>query len=79
MMELVHGGEVSEELAKAREELRRKRREMMRPLAAAAAEERLKKAQEQKKHEPNPVETPKKRKVKLLPAWEEGGYAKKPF
>jgi len=78
MMQLVHGGEVSEALAEAREELRRKRREMLRPLAAKAAEERMKKAAVEQK-DMVPVEAPKKKKIKLLPAWEEGGHAKKPF
>lgn len=74
MMQLIHGGEVSETLAKAREELRRVRREQMRPLAAAAAEARMKNAVAEKKAKAS--EAPMKKKVKLMPAWEEGGVSK---
>lgn len=82
MMQLVHGGEVSEQLTAARNELRQRRRAMMRPLAAKAAEERLRKAQEEQKMKKSgspTAESSKKKKVKLLPAWEEGGHSKKAF
>ncbi|KAL1880056.1 hypothetical protein Daus18300_001419 [Diaporthe australafricana] len=79
IMGLVHGGEVSAELARAREDLRRRRREEIRPKAAEAAEARLRLQQEQSKGQAKPDGPPdkKKRKVKLLAPWEEGGWVKK--
>lgn len=81
IMGLVHGGEVSPELAKARDAFRERRRAEMRPKMAEAAEARTKQALEQKKrHVPSPragQATPKKPKVKLVAAWEEGGRTKK--
>lgn len=67
MTELVHGRPISEALEQARKESVEKRRAAMRPLAAAAAEARMKANQVEKK------EVPKKSKVKLAPAWREGG------
>lgn len=82
IMGLVHGGEVSAELARAREDLRRRRREEIRPKAAEAAEARMRLQKEQNKGrdqaqmEEGPPEK-KKRKVKLVAPWEEGGWTKK--
>lgn len=82
-MGLVHGGEVSAELARAREDLRRRRREEIRPKAAEAAEARMRIQKEQNKgkealQDDGPPEK-KKRKVKLVAPWEEGGWTKKAF
>ncbi|KAJ0107653.1 hypothetical protein J7T55_010258 [Diaporthe amygdali] len=79
IMGLVHGGEVSAELSRAREDLRRRRREEIRPKAAEAAEARLRAQLEQNKGQPQPNGPPekKKRKVKLFAPWEEGGWTKK--
>lgn len=86
-MGLVHGGEVSAELMKARDEFRQRRREEMRPKVAEAAEARLRKAMEQKRttavggaqaaaaSSSSPAK--RKRKVKLVAPWEEGGWSKK--
>lgn len=81
-MGLVHGGEISAELTKARDEFRQRRREEMRPRVAEAAEARLRKAMEQQRSSEGAqatVSSPakKKRKVKLVAPWEEGGWAKK--
>lgn len=79
-MGLVHGGEVSAELTRARDEFRERRREEMRPRLAEAAEARMKQSLEQKRQNLSSTgETPprKKNKVKLVPAWEEGGRSKK--
>lgn len=80
-MGLVHGGEVSAELSRARDEFRQRRREEMRPKLAEAAEARMKMMLEQKRQQSlsSTGETPprKKNKVKLVPAWEEGGWTKK--
>jgi hypothetical protein len=70
MMLHVHGGEVSEALAQAREDLRRRRREAIRPLALKAAEERAKTAAEERQGMSLTEQAKKKRKVKLVPAWE---------
>ncbi|KAJ4422344.1 hypothetical protein N0V82_002998 [Gnomoniopsis sp. IMI 355080] len=78
---LVHGGEVSDELTRARDEFRQRRREEMRPKIAEAAEARMKLTLEQKRQQSLSLtaETPprKRNKVKLVPAWEEGGWTKK--
>jgi len=65
--ELVHGGPVSETLERARRERNARIRAELRPLTALAAERRMaeNKRQMEEKGEP------KKRKLKLLPAWEE--------
>lgn len=79
-MGLVHGGEVSAELARAREDLRRRRREEIRPKAAEAAEARMRLQKEQNKGQEGKVDgqpEKKKRKVKLVAPWEEGGWTKK--
>lgn len=81
-MGLVHGGEVSAELTKARDEFRQKRREEMRPKVAEAAEARLKRALEQQQRsgegrQSNGSAPTRKRKPKLVAPWEEGGGAKK--
>lgn len=76
IMGLVHGGEVSAELAKARDELRQRRRVEIRAKALEAAEARMKGAMEHKRSAPQPQEKRKKR-VKLVAPWEEGGRTKK--
>lgn len=83
IMGLVHGGEMSPELTRARDEFRQRRREEMRPKLAEAAEARMKQAKEDQKRqrllsrsEGGQVAAPKK-KVKLVSAWEEGGTTKK--
>lgn len=81
-MGLVHGGEVSAELARAREDLRRRRREEIRPKAAEAAEARMRLHREQNKDQEaaqgkDGQPEKKKRKVKLVAPWEEGGWTKK--
>lgn len=84
-MGLVHGGEVSAELAKARDEFRQRRREEIRPWVAEAAEARRKKAMEAQQQQNGEgasgtgAPPRKKRKVKLVPAWEEGGLTKRAF
>ncbi|KAI3396140.1 hypothetical protein diail_403, partial [Diaporthe ilicicola] len=79
IMGLVHGGEVSAELDRAREDLRRRRREEIRPKAPEAAEARLRLEQKQSQGQANADGPPqkKKRKVKLVAPWEEGGWVKK--
>lgn len=84
IMGLVHGGEVSPELTRARDEFRQRRREEMRPKLAEAAEARMKQAaEEQKRHRllsrgvNGSGQVGTKRKVKLVPAWEEGGTTKR--
>lgn len=80
IMGLVHGGEVSAELARARDDFRQKRREEMRPKVAEAAEARRIMALAQKRREgetSSPLPSIKKRKVKLVAPWEEGGWTKK--
>lgn len=85
IMGLVHGGEVSPELTRARDEFRQRRREEMRPKLAEAAEARMKQAQEEQKRQrllSSPSSSggqapPPKRRVKLVPAWEEGGTTKR--
>ncbi|KAH8780993.1 hypothetical protein F5883DRAFT_405054 [Diaporthe sp. PMI_573] len=82
IMGLVHGGEVSAELARAREDLRRRRREEIRPKAAEAAEARMRLQREQNKGQKvaqgkDGEPEKKKRKVKLVAPWEEGGWTKK--
>lgn len=79
IMGLVHGGEISAELAKARDELRKRRREEIRPKVAEAAMARWKLAAEQERREAPGVASPakKKQKVKLVAPWEEGGTIKK--
>lgn len=82
IMGLVHGGEVSAELARAREDLRRRRREEIRPKAAEAAEARMRLQKEQNKNIEAQTDGPpkrKKQKVKLVAPWEEGGWTKKAF
>lgn len=80
-MGLVHGGEISAELSRARDEFRQRRREEMRPKLAEAAEARRNQMLEQKRQQSlsSTGETPprKKNKVKLLPPWEEGGRSKR--
>lgn len=83
IMGLVHGGEVSAELARAREDLRRRRREEIRPKAAEAAEARIRLQQREQNRDQEAVQSKdgqpekKKRKVKLVAPWEEGGWTKK--
>lgn len=79
IMGLVHGGEVSAELTRARDEFRQRRREEMRPKLAEAAEARVKLEQQKRQNLASAGEAPprKKSKVKLVPAWEEGGWTKK--
>lgn len=81
IMGLVHGGEVSAELSRARDEFRQRRREEMRPKLAEAAEARRNQMLEQKRQQSlsSTGETPprKKNKVKLLPPWQEGGRSKR--
>lgn len=76
-MGLVHGGEVSAELAKARDELRERRRVEIRAKAAEAAEARRLQSAELKRAAPPQPEQEKKKKVKLVAPWEEGGRTKK--
>ncbi|ROW03707.1 hypothetical protein VMCG_05382 [Cytospora schulzeri] len=76
IMGLVHGGEISAELAKARDELRQRRRVEIRAKALEAAEARMKGAMEQKRST-TPQPEHKKKKVKLVAPWEEGGRTKK--
>ena len=64
--QLVHGRPVSEALEKARKERNMKRIKELRPLAAEAAEKRMK--ENAKVVSPGPA---KKRRLRLLPAWEE--------
>lgn len=80
-MGLVHGGEVSPELTKARDAFRKRRQEEMRPKLAEAAEARRTHQIEQKRQGSalSSQAAPKKSKVKLVPAWEEGGTIKKPL
>lgn len=81
IMGLVHGGEVSAELSRARDEFRQRRREEMRPKLAEAAEARRNQMLEQKRQQSlsstGPTPPRKKNKVKLLPPWEEGGRTKR--
>ncbi|CAN8104598.1 unnamed protein product [Discula destructiva] len=83
IMGLVHGGEVSPELTRARDEFRQRRREEMRPKLAEAAEARMKQQHEQQQQKrqgsfaANGQARPKKTKFKLMPAWEEGGTTKR--
>ncbi|KAF3766467.1 hypothetical protein M406DRAFT_356347 [Cryphonectria parasitica EP155] len=80
IMGLVHGGEVSAELSRARDEFRKRRREEMRPKLAEAAETRRKKAMEEQGGggtRKSNMPAAKKRKVKLVAPWEEGGWTKK--
>jgi len=65
MTELVHGGAVNETTQRAREARNETRRATIRPLAAEAAERRM-----QMNH-PGPASAPKKKKVKLVAAWQE--------
>lgn len=79
-MGLVHGGEVSAELAKARDDLRQRRRVEIRAKVAEAAEARRKEAMEEKRSATSPPEKEKekkRKKVKLVAPWEEGGWTKK--
>jgi hypothetical protein len=75
MAELVHGGPVSETLELARQERNANRRAILRPLAALAAEQRIKAMEkdreEQTKGKGIDSHVQKKRKVRLIPAWEE--------
>lgn len=81
IMGLVHGGEVSAELSKARDQLREKRRAEMRPKLAEAAEvrRRLAMLEKQEGSGTQAVQSPKKKKVKLVAPWEEGGLKKRSF
>lgn len=81
LMGLVHGGEVSAELAKARDVLRERRRAEIRPKVAEAAEARRKLAlQEKQKSRAMAADNlPRKKKVKLVAPWEEGGRTRKSF
>lgn len=77
---LVHGGEISAELTKARDELRERRRVAMRPKVAEAAEARRKAAKRQQEESNDTAggSTPnKKQKVTLVAPWEEDGWEKK--
>ncbi|KAK7733321.1 hypothetical protein SLS53_008218 [Cytospora paraplurivora] len=76
IMGLVHGGEVSAELAKARDELRERRRIEIRAKAAEAAEARRLQSTELKRTAP-PQPEQKKKKFKLVAPWEEGGWTRK--
>jgi hypothetical protein len=67
MKVLVHGRPVSEALERARKERNMKRIKELRPLAAEAAEKRMK--ENAKVVSPSPAN--KKRRLRLLPAWEE--------
>ncbi|PSR78384.1 hypothetical protein BD289DRAFT_486068 [Coniella lustricola] len=85
IMGLVHGSKVSAQLAEARDAFRQRRREEMRPKVAAAAEARLEQARKEKQASGNGNATgeeakeafKRKRKVKLVPAREEGGKARR--
>lgn len=82
IMGLVHGGEVSAELAKARDELRERRRAEIRPKVAEAAEARRKLAMQQERESRGGSADDKlhrKKKVKLIAPWEEGGRTKRAF
>lgn len=82
IMGLVHGGEVSAELAKARDELRERRRAEIRPKVAEAAEARRKLAMQQERESRAgraDDKLHKKKKVKLVAPWEEGGTTKRAF
>ncbi|PBP22023.1 ring finger protein [Diplocarpon rosae] len=69
MTELVHGGPVSEALAKARVERENTRRVAIRPLAAEAAEKRMQAQREAEGDRGG--RSSGKVKTKLVPAWEE--------
>jgi hypothetical protein len=75
MAELLHGGEVSEELLKAREERNKRVRESIRPRAALAAEARMKEiareVREKGLMDEKDVSPERKKKTKLVPAWDE--------
>lgn len=80
IMGLVHGGEVSAELSKARDELRERRRAEIRPKVAEAAEARRKLALQQQQEESGSgasTRVSRKKRVKLVAPWEEGGRKKK--
>lgn len=79
IMGLVHGGEVSAELARARDELRERRRAEIRPKVAEAAEARRKLAMQQQRENGGGAagKPPSKKKVKLVAPWEEGGWKKR--
>lgn len=82
IMGLVHGGEVSAELARARDELRERRRAEMRPKVAEAAEARRKLAMQQQRGSGGGSaadQLHKRKKVKLVAPWEEGGRTKRYF
>lgn len=82
MTQLVHGGPVSEALQQARQARNARIRAEVRPLALEAAEKRMKEAREQAKArelEMKESNLPKRRKTKLVPAWEEGGLTKRTF
>ncbi|POS71191.1 hypothetical protein DHEL01_v210414 [Diaporthe helianthi] len=84
IMGLVHGGEVSAELSRARDELRRRRHEEIRAKAAEAVEDRMRLQREQNRDQEaaqgkDGQPEKKKRKVKLVAPWEEGGLTKKAF
>ncbi|CZT43930.1 uncharacterized protein RSE6_04042 [Rhynchosporium secalis] len=77
MAELVHGGPVSEALAKARDARNEKRRVLLRPLALEAAEKRAMEEAGRKKEVGESLSGggngsgPARKKVKLVQAWEE--------
>lgn len=78
-MGLVHGGEISAELAKARDELRQRRREEIRPKVAEAAEARRRQAMDMIGEGPAPPGKQRRKRVKLVAPWEEGGRTKRAF
>lgn len=81
LMGLVHGGEVSAELSKARDQLRERRRAEIRPKVAEAAEarRRLAMTEHQEGSSTQAGKLPKKKRVKLIAPWEEGGLKKRSF
>jgi hypothetical protein len=82
MTQLVHGGPVSEALQQARTARNARIKAEVRPLALEAAEKRMKEAKDMARiREAGMKESnvPKKRKTKLVPAWEEGGLTKRTF
>ncbi|CAG8958062.1 hypothetical protein HYFRA_00000406 [Hymenoscyphus fraxineus] len=78
---LIHGGPISSELAEARFEWRQRQNAKMRVEAREAAEKRLREMEASKGPEVKKKgeAARKKRKVNLLPAWEEGGVRKRAF
>lgn len=77
---LIHGGAISPALAEARTELNHRRNARIRVEAREAAEKRMRAMEASKTEEmKNEEAARKRRKIKLAPAWEEGGVKKRSF